>query len=209
MGPDPKLLRRAAAHLRRSDPVLGRIVNALGPCRLRVERGGGAFAALAESIVYQQLAGHAAASIFARLCALAGGRRPRPEDIARAPDAALRKAGLSPQKIGYLRDLTARVEDGLPLRGLSRLPDQAVIDVLTAVKGIGRWTAEMFLIFRLGRLDVLPVDDYGIRKAVQRAYRKRALPKPDWLRRLGEPWAPYRTVASWYLWRSLDQEAGE
>ncbi len=205
---DPQLLRRAAAHLRRSDPVLARIVDELGPCRLRVERGGGPFAALVESIVYQQITGRAAATIHARLCALAGGRRPRPEDIARASHAALRRAGLSRQKIGYLRDLVARVKDGLPLSRISRLPDEAVIDALTTVKGIGRWTAEMYLIFRLGRLDVLPVDDYGIRKAVQRAYGKRGLPKPDWIRRLGEPWAPYRSVATWYLWQSLDRAGG-
>ncbi|HXB53446.1 MAG TPA: DNA-3-methyladenine glycosylase [Vicinamibacteria bacterium] len=206
---DPKLLRRAAAHLRRRDPVLARIIAEVGPCRLRVERGGGPFSALVESIVYQQITGRAAATIHGRLCALAGGRRPRPEDIARASDAALRKAGLSRQKIGYLRDLTSRAREGLPLGRISRLPDEAVIEALTAVKGIGRWTAEMFLIFRLGRLDVLPVDDYGIRKAMQKAYRKRALPKADWMRRQAEPWAPYRTVASWYLWRSLDGPGGD
>jgi 3-methyladenine DNA glycosylase/8-oxoguanine DNA glycosylase len=203
MGLDPRLLRRASAHLSRSDPVLGRIVKELGPCRLRLERGG--FAALVESIVYQQITGRAAATIHARLSALAGGRRLRPEDIASASHAALRKAGLSRQKIGYLRDLTARVRNGLPLHRISRLPDEEVIEVLTSVKGIGRWTAEMYLIFRLGRLDVLPVDDYGIRKAVQKAYGRRALPKPEGVRRLGEGWAPYRTVATWYLWRSLDR----
>ncbi len=206
---DPRLLRRAAAHLRRRDPVLAPIIAEVGPCRLRVERGGGPFSALVESIVYQQLSGHAAATIHTRLCALAGGRRPRPEDIAHASDAALRKAGLSRQKIGYLRDLTARVRDGLPLHRISHLPDEAVIEVLTAVKGIGRWTAEMYLIFRLGRLDVLPVDDYGIRKAMQKVYRKRALPKADWMQKVAEPWAPYRTVASWYLWRSLDGAGGQ
>jgi DNA-3-methyladenine glycosylase II len=205
---DPTLLRRARAHLRGSDPVLARIIGEVGPCRLRVERGGGPFSALVEAIVYQQLAGRAAATIHARVCGVAGRRHPRPEDIARASDQALRGAGLSRQKIGYLRDLTLRVQDGLPLHRVSRLPDEGVIEVLTRVKGIGRWTAEMFLIFRLGRLDVLPVDDYGIRKAMQRAYRKRALPEPDWMRRVAEPWAPYRTIASWYLWRSLEGAAG-
>ncbi len=112
--------------------------------------------------------------------------------------------GLSRQKVGYLRDLVARVGAGLPLGRLSRLSDEAAIQALTSVKGIGRWTSEMFLMFRLGRLDVLPVDDLGIRKAMQRAFHKRALPKPDWMRKTAEPWRPYRSVACWYLWRSLD-----
>jgi DNA-3-methyladenine glycosylase II len=204
---DHNLLRRATTHLRGSDPVLEGIMREVGPCRLRVDRGGGPFSALVEAIVYQQLAGRAAATIHGRVLKVAGRPYPRPEDIARASDLALRGAGLSRQKIGYLRDLTVRVRDGLPLRRVSRLPDEEVIEVLTTVKGIGRWTAEMFLIFRLGRPDVLPVDDYGIRKAMQRAYRKRALPKPDWMRRVAEPWAPYRTIASWYLWRSLEGKA--
>jgi 3-methyladenine DNA glycosylase/8-oxoguanine DNA glycosylase len=159
-----------------------------------------------EAILYQQLAGKAAATIHRRLLALLGGKTPRPEDIRRVGDAELRRVGLSRQKVAYLRDLAERARDGLPLAGLSRLPDEAVIEALTRVKGIGRWTAEMFLIFRLGRLDVWPVDDYGIRKAMQRAYRKRALPEAEWMRRTAEPWRPYRTVASWYLWRSLSDE---
>ena len=196
-------LRRAAAHLRRSDPVLGRIVRRVGPCRLTVDRRTAPFAALVESILYQQLTGKAAATIHDRLLALCGRPTPRPEDILRATDAELRAVGLSRQKVGYLRDLSRRVQDGLPLHRLSRLPDEGVIEALTAVKGIGRWTAEMYLIFRLGRLDVLPVDDYGVRKAMQRAYRKHTLPKADWMRKTAEPWQPYRSVASWYLWRSL------
>jgi len=206
MPPRSVTLRRAAAHLRRVDPVLGGIVARVGPCRLRVDLGGSHFASLVEAILYQQLAGKAAATIHRRLLALLGRRAPRPEDIRGVRDAELRKVGLSGQKIAYLRDLAEKVADGLPLRGLARRPDEAVIEALTCVKGIGRWTAEMFLIFRLGRLDVLPVDDYGIRKALQRAYRRRALPKPEWMNRIAEPWRPYRTVASWYLWRSL---AGE
>jgi 3-methyladenine DNA glycosylase/8-oxoguanine DNA glycosylase len=206
---DPSMLRRAAvAHLRRADPVLAGVIREVGPCRLAVDRGGGPYAALVESIVYQQITGKAAATIHGRLCDLAGRRRLRPPDVARLTDAELRSAGLSRQKIAYLRDLTARVQDGLALGRLGRLQDEAVIDALVAVKGIGRWTAEMFLIFRLGRLDVLPVDDYGVRKAMQRAYRFRELPKPDRMRRVAEPWRPYRTIASWYLWRSLETKAG-
>ena len=203
---DPKIVRRATLHLRGSDPVLAGIMARVGRCRLEVDNRSGAFAALVESILYQQITGNAAATIHGRLCGLVGGRLPRPEDFSRLSDLDLRGAGLSRQKIAYLRDLSARVQDGLPLRGLSRLGDEDVIQALTAVKGIGRWTAEMFLIFRLGRLDVLPVDDYGVRKAMQKAYRMRKLPKPDRMRRVAERWRPYRTLASWYLWRSLAPE---
>ena len=201
---DPAVLRRAAAHLRRVDPVMARIIRRVGPCRLERDRGAGHYAALVESILYQQITGKAAAAIHARLRALAGRSRPRPEDVARFADAELRGVGLSRQKVAYLRDLTARVQNGLDLAHIARRGDEGVIEALTAVKGIGRWTAEMFLIFRLGRLDVLPVDDYGVRKAMQRAYGMRALPKPKRMRRLAEAWRPYRSVASWYLWKSVD-----
>jgi 3-methyladenine DNA glycosylase/8-oxoguanine DNA glycosylase len=184
--------------------VIARLIASTGACRWMVDTRGGAYAALLEAILYQQITGKAAATIHARLCALLGSRVPRPQHFLAASDEALRGAGLSRQKIGYLRDLSLRTLDGLPLRRLPRLDDEAVIDTLTQVKGVGRWTAEMFLIFRLGRPDVLPVDDYGIRKAVQRAYRLRALPDPARLRRIAEPWRPYRTVACWYLWRSLE-----
>jgi 3-methyladenine DNA glycosylase/8-oxoguanine DNA glycosylase len=157
-----------------------------------------------EAILYQQIHGRAAESIHGRLRSAIRRKHPRPQDIAALSDAHLRAAGLSRQKIGYLRDLSAKAANGLPLHRLGRLTDDEVVAALSGVKGIGRWTAEMFLIFRLGRLDVLPVDDYGIRKAMQRAYRKRTLPKPEWMRRRAEPWRPYRTLASWYLWRSLE-----
>jgi 3-methyladenine DNA glycosylase/8-oxoguanine DNA glycosylase len=205
---DPETLRKATAKLRRRDPVLAAIIRDVGPCRLRVDEGGGAFAALVESIVYQQITGKAAASIYGRVRRLIGRRHPRPQDILAATGAALRGAGLSRQKVAYLRDLSERVMGGLRLRAIGRLADEVVIETLTEVKGIGRWTVEMFLIFRLGRLDVLPVHDYGIRKAMQRAYRLRTLPTPDRMRRVAEPWRPYRTVACWYLWRSLESEAG-
>ena len=204
MSLDPKVRRHATAHLRRADPVLAGIIGRVGPCRFRVDARGGHFAALVESILYQQITGKAAATIHGRLCGLVGGRLPRPEDVPRLSDADLRGAGLSRQKIAYLRDLAAHVQDGLPLGRISRRPDEEVIRALTTVKGIGRWTAEMFLMFRLGRLDVLPVDDYGVRKAMQRAYRMRKLPKADRMLRVAEPWRPYRTIASWYLWRSLE-----
>jgi 3-methyladenine DNA glycosylase/8-oxoguanine DNA glycosylase len=207
MGHDPAVLRRASAHLRRADPVFARLIRRVGPCRLEIDRRGGPFASLAEAILYQQITGKAAVTIHRRLCALVGRRHPRPQDILAASDEQLRGVGLSRQKVRYLRDLSEKVLDGLPLRRISRLPDDDVIAALTTVKGIGRWTAEMFLIFRLGRLDVLPVDDYGVRKAMQRAYRMRALPKAERMRRVAEAWRPYRTVASWYLWRSVDGAA--
>ena len=204
MALDPETLRKATARLRRSDPVLAAIIRDVGPCRLRVDKRSGAFAALVESIVYQQITGKAAASIYGRVRRLVRRRHPRPQDILAATVDALRQAGLSRQKVMYLRDLSERVTGGLKLRAVGRLEDEAIIETLTEVKGIGRWTVEMFLIFRLGRLDVLPVHDYGIRKAMQRAYRFRKLPNPERMRRLAEPWRPYRTVACWYLWRSLD-----
>jgi 3-methyladenine DNA glycosylase/8-oxoguanine DNA glycosylase len=197
-------LRRALSHLRRADPVLAAIVREVGPCRFAPDRRARPFAALVEALVYQQITGKAAATIYRRLCDTLGRRQPRPEDVARATDEALRSAGLSRQKILYLRDLAAHAQDGLPLARLSRLDDESVVAALSRVKGIGRWTAEMYLMFRLGRLDVLPVGDYGIQKAMQRAYRLRGLPKPDRMRRLAEPWRPYRTIACWYLWRSLN-----
>jgi len=208
MAHDAEILRKAAARLRRNDPVLAVIIRDVGPCRLRVEVRGGAFAALAESIVYQQITGKAAASIYGRLRRLVRRRHPRPQDILAATAKALRKVGLSRQKVAYLRDLSERVRDGLKLRSIARLEDEAVIEALIEVKGIGRWTAEMFLMFRLGRLDVLPVHDYGIRKAMQKAYGIRELPSPARMRALAERWRPYRTVACWYLWRSLESKAG-
>jgi 3-methyladenine DNA glycosylase/8-oxoguanine DNA glycosylase len=197
----PAARRRAARHLRRVDPVLGGIVSKVGACSLEVDRRLGPFAYLVAAILHQQITGKAAASIGRRLRTLNRGRWPRPEQIAAASDEELRACGLSRQKIGYLRDLAAR--RGRFLERLARLPDEEVIEALTAVRGIGRWTAEMYLMFRLGRPDVLPVDDLGVRKAMQLAYRKRALPKADWMRRTAESWRPWRTVASWYLWRSL------
>lgn len=208
MALDPQTLGKATAHVRRSDPVLAAIIREVGPCRLRVDETGGAFAALVESIVYQQITGKAAASIYGRVRRLLRRRHPRPQDILAATEDALRAAGLSRQKVAYLRDLAQKVTGGLKLRVLPRLHDEAVIEALTEVKGIGRWTVEMFLIFRLGRMDVLPVHDYGIRKAMQRAYRLRKLPTPDRMRKIAEPWRPYRTVACWYLWRSLESKAG-
>ena len=197
-------VNRAVRHLRRRDPVLAGIISRVGRCAWETGRAGSAFSSLVEAMLYQQITGKAAASVHRRLRGVLGRRHPRPQEILAASTRALRGAGLSRQKIAYMRDLAARAVDGLPLRGLSRRPDEEVIEALCAVKGIGRWTAEMFLIFRLGRFDVLPVDDYGLRKAVQRAYGLKGLPEARWLQGRGEAWRPYRTVATWYLWRSLE-----
>lgn len=195
--------QRAVLHLRRADPRLAAVMARVGKCRYAPFPNLRPFEALASSIVYQQISGYAAAAILARLERLCGGRlRPRP--VLASPTDALRGVGLSRQKISYLKDLAQKCETGLRGSRLARLSDEAVIETLTEVKGIGRWTAEMFLMFRLGRLDVLPTGDLGIRKAMQLAYGKRVLPKPAWMTATAEAWRPYRTIASWYLWQSLE-----
>ena len=198
----------AVAHVRASDPALARLIDAVGPFRLRLDRTPSLFVGLAEAIVYQQLTGKAAATIFARVRALfpRAQHGPTPEQILRTSDEKLRAAGLSRQKLLSLRDLARRAADGgIPsLAEAQRLEDEALIERLTEVRGIGRWTVEMLLIFRLGRPDVLPVDDYGIRKGYAAAFRKRSLPDRKTLEKQGARWKPYRTVASWYLWRATE-----
>jgi DNA-3-methyladenine glycosylase II len=194
----------------RRDPVLGAAIKAIGPCGLAARQRGDHLTALLGAIVSQQLSTKAAATIFNRIIALCPGRGdggPLEFDVIDdLGDGALRGAGLSSQKVGYLRDLCARLRDGrLRLDDLETLPDDAVIDRLTTVKGFGRWTAEMFLMFRLHRPDVLPVGDLGIVKAVQRLYRLRTPPDARRILKIGEPWRPYRSVASWYLWQTLRQ----
>jgi DNA-3-methyladenine glycosylase II len=190
-------------HLRARDPRLAEIVERVGPIRLTPHRCA-PFESLARAIVYQQLSGKAAATIFGRLLEKCGGGI-GPRELARLSDANLRSAGVSPQKLGYLRDLSARSLSGaLELDSVRALDDAQIIESLTAVKGIGRWSAEMFLMFHLGRPDVLPVGDLGIRKAAQRLYRLRGLPAEERLTKIAEPWRPFRTAACWYLWRSLE-----
>ena len=190
--------------------MLGSIIDRVGPCRLEARRTGTHYDALVRSIVFQQLSGKAAGTIHDRFRALYPRNRPRPELVLETDDAMLRGAGLSRQKIGYLRDLSARVvERTLPLAHLGRLPDDAIIEHLVQVKGIGRWTVQMFLMFRLGRPDVLPELDLGVQNAIQRAYGLRQRPTPREVLRIGEPWRPYASVASWYLWRSLENGDGQ
>lgn len=197
---------RARRLLMRRDPMLATLIRGRGPCGLAAAQGKDPLAALIRAIINQQLSNKAAATIYRRFLALFGdGAVPPPAQVLAASDAALRSVGLSRQKVGYLRDLCARVLDGrLDFGSLDRLEDEAVIEALTAVKGIGRWSAEMFLMFVLERLDVFPAGDAGIVRAVRRVYRLRKPPSPPRLRAIAEPWRPYRSVACWYLWQSLD-----
>ena len=201
----PAEYQRARRLLMRRDPILGAAIKRIGPCALAARQRNDHLSALAGSIVSQQLSTKAAATIFARFLALfPDGEIPDAAAIAALDDAALRAVGLSGQKVGYLRDLSARIADGrLRLDELERLSDDDVVERLTSVKGFGRWTAEMFLMFRLHRPDVLPVGDLGIVKAVQRLYRLRKTPDAKRLLKIGEAWRPYRSVASWYLWQTL------
>jgi len=198
----------AVAHLREADPVLAKVIDEVGPFRMRLRGARSIFAALAEAIVYQQLNGKAAASIFARVCALfpvAHGLNA--ELILRTSDAKLRAAGLSTNKMLSIRDLARKSVDGeIPtLAEAHRMDDEELIERLTQVRGIGRWTVEMLLISRLGRPDVWPVDDYGIRAGFAAMHRKRKFPAPKDLIKPGAKWKPYRSVASWYLWRAADR----
>jgi 3-methyladenine DNA glycosylase/8-oxoguanine DNA glycosylase len=198
---------RAVAVLRERDPILAGLIDRVGPFTLTLSERSSPFHALMASITSQQLSGRAAATIFARLSALfADPTQPTPAALLALPEEALRGAGLSRAKAAALRDLAAKTLDGVvPDRdGLAGLDDRTIIDRLTIVRGIGQWTVEMLLIFYLGRPDVLPVDDLGVRKGFALTYRKRKLPDPKALARLGELWAPYRSVASWYFWRALD-----
>jgi DNA-3-methyladenine glycosylase II len=203
----PSDYARARRVLARRDPVLRDLMRRYGECGLAKAQRTDPFRALLHAIIAQQLSTKAAATIEARFAALFDGR-PTADAIATASDERLRAVGISSQKLGYIRDLCARTLDkSLALDALEALPDEDVIVALTGVKGIGRWTAEMFLMFRLHRPDVLPVGDLGIVKAVQRAYKLRLAPTPVRLTRLGENWRPYRSVACWYLWASLDNKA--
>jgi DNA-3-methyladenine glycosylase II len=195
-------MRKAVAHLKKSDPVLRAIIERLGPCRM--EFGPPEFHSLAEAIVYQQLNGKAAVTIFKRFAALAGEPL-TPEGILRLTNEQMRSVGLSKQKSAYLKDLAEKTNAGLlDFSKLSALTDEEVIKHLTQVKGIGVWTAQMFLMFTLKRENVLPTGDYGVQAAIKKHYRKRKLPKPEVMEKIAKRWEPYRSVACWYLWRSLD-----
>ena len=195
----------AVAHLRRADPILARVIDSIGPFTL--ETRGGSFPSLARAIFFQQLAGPAARAIMKRVLDLLGTDDARffaPAEFLAASDDDLRAAGLSRQKLAYLRDLAEKFASG-QLRDdeFGNLDDEEVIGRVASVKGIGRWTAEMFLIFSLGRPDVLPVDDLGVRRGFQQVYGLDGLASPEQMRSIAEPWRPFRSVGTWYMWRSL------
>lgn len=199
---------QACAHLAAADPVLAEVIRRTGACVLRPPWGRSLFDALLRSIVYQQLSGKAAGTILSRVVALyAPAPTPDPAALLATDDAVLRSAGLSRNKTAALKDLARHTLDGTvpTLAGARALSDGELVDRLTVVRGIGRWTVEMLLIFRLGRPDVLPVDDLGVRKGFQRAYGMRRLPAAVTLTRRAERWRPYRSVASWYLWREAER----
>jgi 3-methyladenine DNA glycosylase/8-oxoguanine DNA glycosylase len=199
---------RARRLLMRRDPILGDAIKRIGACGMAARQRDDHLTALVGAIVSQQLSTKAASTLFQRVQALVPGQIGfTAAGINELGDAALRGAGLSRQKVGYLRDLCARIADGrLLLDELEVLSDEAVIERLVAVKGFGRWTAEMFLMFRLHRPDVLPVGDLGIVKAIQKLYRLRLVPTPKRMLTMGDAWRPYRSVACWYLWQTLRTE---
>jgi 3-methyladenine DNA glycosylase/8-oxoguanine DNA glycosylase len=202
---DPVL---ACRHLSDADPMLGGLMERVGPCLLRPRRTQSLFAAVARAIVYQQLSGSAAATILGRVQALYAPKRfPTPRDILATPPERLRAAGLSTAKTAALRDLAERSLDGTvpTMRRVRLMDDEEVIERLVQVRGVGRWTAEMLLMFRLGRGDVLPVSDLGIRKGFALTFGNRRLPAAITIERRAERWRPYRSVACWYLWRALEQ----
>jgi DNA-3-methyladenine glycosylase II len=197
-------------HLRDADPVMRELIDTWGPLDESLRRRGRPeepYGALLRSIVGQQLSTKAARSIWERVLGIFDGRVPTPEELLDADPEVVRSAGLSRPKVAYMRSLAEHVLGGeLELDRLDELSDEEISAELTAVKGLGQWSADMFLIFHLGRPDVLPVGDLGIRNAAQAAYKLRKLPSPDRLKRLARPWRPYRSLASLYLWRSLDNE---
>ena len=195
-------MRKALNHLKNCDPVLRVIIERVGP--FRMEYGPPAFHSLAEAIVYQQLNGKAAATIFKRFADLAGEPL-KLEGILKLTDEQMRGVGLSKQKSSYLKDMAERAVRGeLDFARLPEMTDGEVIKHLTQVKGVGVWTAHMFLMFTLRRPNVLPTGDFGVQMAIKKHYNKRKLPKPAQMEKIAKPWEPYRSVACWYLWRSLD-----
>lgn len=194
--------RKAILHLKKADPILAAIIARIGPCRM--EFGEPTFHSLAEAILYQQLNGRAAVTIFNRFTALAGDPL-TPEGILKLTDAQMRAVGLSRQKTSYLRDLAEKTKTGLlEFERMGGMGEEEVVAHLTQVKGVGVWTAHMFLMFTLRRPDILPTGDYGVQAAMKKHYKKRKWPKPNVMYKIAKPWVPYRSIACWYLWKSLD-----
>ena len=201
---DPRIWQKGVRYLKKSDPILARIIDKVGPVKFELDDDH--YEAVVGSIIFQQLAGSAAKAILNRFKQLYGGRVPSPREYLSTDVEKLRGSGLSPQKISYIKDLAERLENGtLDLKRLETLPDEEALNELDDVRGIGRWTAQMFLIFKLGRTDVLPVDDLGLRKAARKAYRLRTLPKRDRFEQLAEKWHPYSSISTFYLWKSMEK----
>jgi 3-methyladenine DNA glycosylase/8-oxoguanine DNA glycosylase len=196
----------AHAYLSKIDKHLARLIARVGGFRFKLDECDSVYESLLEAIMHQSIAGKAAQAIFARIKALGtNGNCPTPEELLRVPPRKLRTAGLSKAKVAAVRDLAQKTIDGVvpTLEAAGKMSDQELVDRLISVRGIGAWTVEMFLIFRLGRADVLPIHDYGVQKGYAITYRKRKIPKPKELLKFGERWRPYRSVASWYMWRAV------
>jgi len=200
-------MRKAINHLKSADPVIAALLDRIGPYRIQYREP--VFETLVRSIVFQQLNGRAALTIFQRFADACGNGGVTPQTVLKMRIPRMRSAGLSPQKATYIRDLARRTHKGeIDFEALPALPDEEILARLLPVKGVGVWTVQMFLIFALRRRDVLPTADLGIRAAMQRAYQLPALPKPPEMEQLAAAWRPFRTIACWYLWRSLDNQAG-
>ena len=199
-------LKKAIAHLSTADPVLGRAIDTIGPCRIEIDPIVDPFNALARAIAFQQLSGKAASTIFGRVLDLFPDRVLTPDRILDTEDDTLRGAGLSRAKTAAIKDLAAKRQEGIvpDMETLLELPDAEIVKRLTAVRGIGRWTVEMLLIFNLGRMDIMPSTDLGVQKGFQQVYDLENLPKPKELESYSEIWQPYRSIASWYFWRVAD-----
>jgi len=196
----------AHAHLVRIDKRLARLIERVGEFGFKLDECDSVYESLLEAIMHQSIAGKAAQAIFARIKALGtNGKCPTPEELLRVPTRTLRKCGLSKAKVAAVRDLAQKTIEGVvpTLAQAGKMSDQELVDRMISVRGIGAWTVEMFLIFRLGRPDVLPIHDYGVQKGWAITYRKKSIPKPKELLKFGERWRPYRTVASWYMWRAV------
>ena len=201
------MTEEALYYLRKADRVLGRLISQVGPCRLKPRKRRSPFETLVRSVVYQQLNGTAAATILGRVVALYPHRRfPRPEDLLNTPDERLRGAGLSRAKTAAIKDIAAKTLSGIvpTSAAIAKMTEEEIVAQLTTLRGVGPWTVEMLLIFTLGRPDVLPVTDYGVRKGFARTYGWKELPQPKELLAFGERWRPHRTTAAWYFWRALE-----
>lgn len=202
--------KEAVLHLSRADKILARHIAKIGPCGLKRRARRSPFEALVRAVAYQQLNGTAAAAILGRVKALYPPPFPTPQDLLDTPNEKLRGAGLSRAKIAAIKDIAAKTIEGIvpTARAIARMENTVILERLTAIRGVGPWTVEMLLMFTLGRMDVLPVTDYGVRKGFQLLYELDELPAPKELLAHGEKWKPYRSIAAWYLWRAVDQQGG-